>query len=26
MVVKMQNGKSFPVSRTYAKLIRKKVV
>ena len=22
----MQNGKSFPVSRTYAKLIRKKVV
>jgi len=25
-VVKMQNGKSFPVSRTYAKLIRKKVV
>jgi two-component system, LytTR family, response regulator len=26
MVVKMQNGKAFPVSRTYAKLIRKKVV
>lgn len=26
MVVKMQNGKSFPVSRTYARLIRKKVV
>jgi two-component system LytT family response regulator len=26
MVVKMQSGKSFPVSRTYAKLIRKKVV
>jgi len=26
MVVKMQNGKSFPVSRTYAKLIRHKVV
>lgn len=26
MVVKMQNGKSFPVSRTYAKQIRKKVV
>lgn len=26
MVVKMQNGKSFPVSRSYAKLIRKKVV
>jgi two-component system LytT family response regulator len=26
MVVKMQNGKTFPVSRTYAKLIRKKVV
>lgn len=26
MVVKMQNGKSFPVSRTYAKLIRRKVV
>jgi two-component system LytT family response regulator len=26
MVVKMTNGKSFPVSRTYAKLIRKKVV
>jgi len=26
MVVKMQNGKSFPVSRTYAKMIRKKVV
>jgi two-component system LytT family response regulator len=26
MIVKMQNGKSFPVSRTYAKLIRKKVV
>ena len=26
MVVKMHNGKSFPVSRTYAKLIRKKVV
>jgi two-component system LytT family response regulator len=26
MVVKMLNGKSFPVSRTYAKLIRKKVV
>jgi two-component system LytT family response regulator len=26
MVVKMQNGKSFPVSRTYAKEIRKKVV
>jgi two-component system, LytTR family, response regulator len=26
MVVKMQSGKSFPVSRTYAKEIRKKVV
>ncbi|NJN41037.1 MAG: response regulator [Flammeovirgaceae bacterium] len=26
MIVKMQNGKSFPVSRTYAKAIRKKVV
>jgi two-component system, LytTR family, response regulator len=26
MVVKMQSGKSFPVSRTYAKLIRKRVV
>lgn len=26
MVVKMQNGKIFPVSRTYARLIRKKVV
>lgn len=26
MVVKMHNGKSFPVSRTYAKVIRKKVV
>jgi two-component system, LytTR family, response regulator len=26
MVVKMQNGKSFPVSRTYAKQIRRKVV
>jgi two-component system, LytTR family, response regulator len=26
MVVKMNNGKNFPVSRTYAKLIRKKVV
>ncbi|MCE2734388.1 MAG: response regulator [Cyclobacteriaceae bacterium] len=26
MVVKMNNGKTFPVSRTYAKLIRKKVV
>jgi two-component system, LytTR family, response regulator len=26
MVVKMTNGKTFPVSRTYAKLIRKKVV
>ena len=26
MVVKMQSGKNFPVSRTYAKLIRKKVV
>lgn len=26
MVVKMNNGKSFPVSRTYAKVIRKKVV
>ncbi len=26
MIVKMQSGKSFPVSRTYAKLIRKKVV
>lgn len=26
MVVKMQTGKSFPVSRTYAKLIRRKVV
>lgn len=26
MVVKMQSGKSFPVSRTYAKMIRKKVV
>lgn len=26
MMVKMHNGKSFPVSRTYAKMIRKKVV
>ncbi len=26
MIVKMQSGKSFPVSRTYAKQIRKKVV
>lgn len=26
MIVKMQSGKSFPVSRTYAKMIRKKVV
>lgn len=26
LMVKMQNGKSFPVSRTYAKKIRKKVV
>lgn len=26
MVVKMQNGKSFPVSRTYAKIIRRRVV
>ncbi|MCK6618060.1 MAG: LytTR family DNA-binding domain-containing protein [Cyclobacteriaceae bacterium] len=26
MMVKMQTGKSFPVSRTYAKLIRRKVV
>ncbi len=26
MIVRMQTGKSFPVSRTYAKLIRKKVV
>ncbi len=26
LIVKMQNGKSFPVSRTYAKEIRKKVV
>ena len=26
MIVKMQNAKSFPVSRTYAKMIRKKVV
>lgn len=26
MIVKMNNGKTFPVSRTYAKLIRKKVV
>ena len=26
LLVKMHNGKSFPVSRTYAKLIRKKVV
>lgn len=26
MIVKMQNGKTFPVSRTYAKLIRRKVV
>jgi len=26
MIVKMQSGKSFPVSRTYAKLIRRKVV
>ncbi len=26
MVVKMQSGKSFPVSRTYARQIRKKVV
>ena len=25
IIVKMQNGKSFPVSRTYAKVIRKKV-
>ncbi|MEM7109646.1 MAG: LytTR family DNA-binding domain-containing protein, partial [Bacteroidota bacterium] len=26
LIVKMDNAKSFPVSRTYAKLIRKKVV
>jgi len=26
MMVKMQNGKTFPVSRTYAKMIRRKVV
>lgn len=26
LIVKMQNGKTFPVSRTYAKIIRKKVV
>jgi len=26
MIVKMQNGKTFPVSRTYAKWIRRKVV
>lgn len=26
MMVKMSNGKSFPVSRTYARVIRKKVV
>ncbi len=26
MIVKMQTGKSFPVSRTYAKVIRKRVV
>jgi two-component system LytT family response regulator len=26
MIVKMQNGKTFPVSRTYAKMIRQKVV
>jgi two-component system LytT family response regulator len=26
MIVKMQNGKSFPVSRTYARVIRSKVV
>jgi two-component system LytT family response regulator len=26
MIVKMQNGKTFPVSRTYAKIIRKRVV
>jgi two-component system, LytTR family, response regulator len=26
MMVKMHNGKTFPVSRTYAKMIRKKVV
>jgi two-component system, LytTR family, response regulator len=26
MIVKMQNAKTFPVSRTYAKMIRKKVV
>ncbi len=26
MIVKMQNAKTFPVSRTYAKLIRRKVV
>lgn len=26
LIVKMENGKTFPVSRTYAKLIRKKVV
>ncbi len=26
MIVKMNNGKTFPVSRTYAKLIRRKVV
>lgn len=26
LIVKMENGKSFPVSRTYAKEIRKKVV
>lgn len=26
MIVRMHNGKTFPVSRTYAKMIRKKVV
>jgi two-component system, LytTR family, response regulator len=26
MIVKMHNGKTFPVSRTYAKMIRKRVV
>ncbi len=26
MIVKMHNGKTFPVSRTYAKMIRKKVI
>jgi two-component system LytT family response regulator len=26
LIVKMQNGKTFPVSRTYAKVIREKVI